>query len=405
MFRWEAGDENQINSTNDQWEYALEWADVNTSMVFGEDDSVIRGKVECMLSISDDEESNEEDRLRMGSCESDDAWSWSINEGGVLTWQRNYSSIRSEERKEFGVEMILGGSIARLLDVTSDAKDENLKRLHTGSQEDQRCLWKTNDASAIAATCAPSGNENAVSPRSLVSLSLIQYQNSAAVSPQLPRFPRNQQILNEPQGTESPDPESVVTESHLPKMKRSSQDHAAIHDQHQPIGRAPGPHLNAGLQPGRKDNVRIHEISSPLGVGGLFEKSKVHSEIRSSNLLRHPPSPSASPSHDEILHRPRKIPKHPYIEASKNGYYFDEITGMNYPTDICEYLGHDRKEVGRHTLMGLGLFTKTMLKIKVSILEQMNIGIKLASFISQSFIFSLWYRFMALLFMSPREMC
>jgi len=62
---------------------------------------------------------------------------------------------------------------------------------------------------------------------------------------------------------------------------------------------------------------------------------------------------------------PRRIHTHPYIEASKNGIWDDPETGLKYPTDLHAYLGHQRKESGRHTLVGVGQYTRTMLKIKV----------------------------------------
>ena len=64
----------------------------------------------------------------------------------------------------------------------------------------------------------------------------------------------------------------------------------------------------------------------------------------------------------------RKIEMNPYIAASSNEMWVDPQTGLEYHTDLCGYLGHDRKDYGRHTLVGVGLFTKTMLKIKVSLM-------------------------------------
>ena len=57
-----------------------------------------------------------------------------------------------------------------------------------------------------------------------------------------------------------------------------------------------------------------------------------------------------APARNLAPHRPRKIPVHPYIAASKSGMYEDPDTGLKFPTDISEYLGHDRKVTGRHTL-------------------------------------------------------
>jgi len=371
MFRWESNSEDQQNSNDEEWEFALEVADVNTSSIIGEDALISEDKAEC-ITIRPPLENDKDETLQLGSCESDDAWSWSINEGGVLSWDRNQLSVRAEQRNKFGLGIALGGPIARFLDVISDDEMTMGTNSEIAREEGGRCLWKAHDASALTASCQPVDN-HATSKRSLVGFSVIQYQNSAAVSPQLPRFPRNEQHFEE----RSPDLESKETNpidedpeanANLRTMRRSSQNIVNTNDAQNVIGRAPGPHLNSARKSTQKENVRIHEIKSPLGVGGLFEnkmmESKIQPESSGSKLLHKPSSPVAAPSTDEI-HRPFKIPVHPYIEASNDGYYTDEITGMSYPTDISEYLGHDRKEVGRHTLTGLGIYTKTMLKIKV----------------------------------------
>ena len=75
-------------------------------------------------------------------------------------------------------------------------------------------------------------------------------------------------------------------------------------------------------------------------------------------------SPSPSLAEKPIV---RKIQMNPYIAASKEERWEDPQTGLIYPTDLCQYLGHDRKDSGRHTLTGVGQYTKTMLNIKVRI--------------------------------------
>lgn len=59
-----------------------------------------------------------------------------------------------------------------------------------------------------------------------------------------------------------------------------------------------------------------------------------------------------------LPHRTRKIPVHPYIAASQNEVWTDPQTGLQYPTDLSGYLGFNRKEKGRHTLMGVGQYRK-----------------------------------------------
>jgi hypothetical protein len=64
-------------------------------------------------------------------------------------------------------------------------------------------------------------------------------------------------------------------------------------------------------------------------------------------------------------HRPRKIPVHPYIQSSNDFVWIDPLTSLQYPTDLCQYLGQTKKEAGRHTLMGVGQYYRTAFNIKV----------------------------------------
>jgi len=61
----------------------------------------------------------------------------------------------------------------------------------------------------------------------------------------------------------------------------------------------------------------------------------------------------------------RKIQVNPYISESKDERWTDPQTGLDYRTDLCQYLGHERAEAGRHTLTGVGQYTKTVFNIKV----------------------------------------
>lgn len=426
-FRWSSykGETENDSIEHEQlWEYALELADVNKSSILipGEHIDDSDNLSECVLSMQASGEEN--GILQMGSCASHEAWSWSIDEGGVLTWERNGSSIRAEKRGEFGAGMVMGGAITRFLDVTSTDYLDTSTSACTGvgagagaetencnNGEDTRararCLWKTNDASAITAPCRPIDGDidtDAKSQRSLVSFSVIQYQKSAAVSPQLPRFPRNQDHPNETEmltkGENNEEHQKSQSQpnagkinvntaresTNLPHLKRASESNVSRQETPQSSIRTPGLHLNTARHghsstlktstANNKENKNHHSISeirSPLGVGGMFERTFQEEDKKNSNLLHYPPSPVASPGHphshahhEEIVHKPRKIPVNPYIEASKNSVYVDPVTGMSYPTCISEYLGHDRKEVGRHTLTGVGIYTRTMVKIKVS---------------------------------------
>lgn len=82
FFQWNSSsdeDSSQYRKEH-EWEYALELADVNTSIVEEQEHSTQILKAECIISMpksSDDEHGV----LQMGPCESNEAWSWSIDEG------------------------------------------------------------------------------------------------------------------------------------------------------------------------------------------------------------------------------------------------------------------------------------------------------------------------------------
>jgi hypothetical protein len=370
----------------------LELADVNF-IGHLENSTHVQASSECIISVPLKNDKSH-GKLIMGSCDSNDAWSWKIDEGGELTWERNRISIREEQRNAFGLGMFMGGAMTRLLDVISDG---NIGMSHIDQEDDASlCLWKTQDFTAVTSSCDTS-QESSADIGSLVSFCVIQYQNSAEVSPQLPRFPRHRESTGGGFDKEEDRGEKVCHDSldsaaiHTspssihgpPIMKRPRQKNAVVHES-LPGMKHSSRRMNIGRTSStatslRKEGAPLHaelhnEIVSPIGIDGYYEKkilssSKKNVEAGRTKLLHHPPLHPSTAAHDDGPHRTRKIPVHPYIAASKNGYYKDEVTGLEFPTDISEYLGHNRKETGRHTLTGLGVYTRTMLKIKVCLMQ------------------------------------
>lgn len=353
---------------NVSWEYALELADVNTFYPSSEIDDETTSyhhsqHKECIVSISPSslESGSESGVLQMGSCESDDAWSWSITEGGVLRWESDLHSIEEMRRME-SLNTVFGGPIARLVDIisrtSSEYTDEDpLPHMHA------QCIWRKGDAAAITAPCYDPIDTSG--SHSLVSFSVIQYQNSAAKSPQLPRFPR----IEIPISIDASNIKIQENElSRLPHLKRTS--HAAgLHLKGDTIPQDIGSTI---VPPFLNDH---QEIKSPLGVGGHFERrirqsKPVHLDKAVGSVILHHTTAGKGPrsvknSPDDPPYKIRKMPVHPYIAVSKDGMYEDPQTGLKFPTDISSYLGHDRHLTGRHTLTGLGVYTRTMLKIKI----------------------------------------
>jgi hypothetical protein len=351
------------------WEYALELVDVNTihqqpfidSDIYAIDD--LQSK-ECIISISPLGSDSSKGALEMGSCESDDAWSWSITEGGVLRWEPHYLPSPEDER-ENDAKIAFGGPMARFSDITSRMLShsriyQNNHDSTTISQSAAQCIWRNGDSNAVTAPClGPQFNGS----HALVSFSVIQYQNSAAKSPQLPRFPRIEVPCQQIDWTVK-SYERNTDSNHLPHVKRTSQA-ARLNlktDSSQDTSKATTP-----------PTTEYRDIKSPLlGVGGHFER-RMHqikpSLEKGANIIHNIPSPASSRSSnfvpEDTPYKIRKMPIHPYIAASKDGFFEDPQTGLKFPTDISEYLGHDRQVTGRHTLTGLGVYTRTMLKIKI----------------------------------------
>ncbi len=427
----------QKEEDNTQWEYALQLADVvafqsNTQIDLAENDYTNKSSPqeindennegECILSMIPYSmenrntetiiEENKNGMLQMGSCVSNEAWSWTINEGGVLQWHP-HDSPGNQLKNDWGqsifssiLNILRNGALHHnpllLNDIGDEWNHDTGARINDANMENQAsCVWKKDHTSAVTAPCDQfdldgSDSEAEQISTSPVSFSVIQYQNSAAKSPQLPRFPRTEEKeLQVMQGSDdrgvnppySSSSGSSASSSSLPHMKRTSQSKSTA----KTIGSGGSLGVEKGTRMSSKSKVggTGREILSPMGVGGYFEKVTSSNEQivspmgvggyfenisvpgkRGTSILHHPPSssPSSSPHlhHDDTPHRPRKIPVHPYIAASVNGRYEDPNTGLSYPTDISEYLGHNRKEIGRHTLTGLGVYTRTMLKIKVS---------------------------------------
>lgn len=80
-------------------------------------------------------------------------------------------------------------------------------------------------------------------------------------------------------------------------------------------------------------------------------------EAKKGHLAAQSSSASTS-SEDQATLKRLRMQTHPYLAESKNEIWTDPLTGLEYRTDICKYLGLDRATDGRHTLMGVGQFRK-----------------------------------------------
>ena len=252
----------------------------------------------------------------------------------------------------------------------------------------RRCLRRTKASSAVLASCSnlSNSNSNTTSTSSadrLVQFSLVRYHATQTsnipsssqaslvrpVTPEVTSSRRSQQqqssdtITNRRNSVEGELPPK--SGKGLPKTRDIAHNHATrrvVHNQ-------PLFEMNLVSRPLLTTVTRKESTAAPFSALKdsnpilFFGSSASSNDKQKENKKTSPSKPSPSSGTPGKL---RRIEVHSYIAASKDEIWVDPQTGLEYHTDLCHYLGHDRKESGRHTLMGVGQFVKTMLKIKVS---------------------------------------
>ncbi len=358
---------------------------------------------ECMTRRRKD------NKLVVVSCSEDRAWYWRLNEYGVLYFDKPTRGFGSSSRR------------------TSSG---NKKRLLNKRQNLESCMWRMDASIAYLSPCDGNRPSFRVQSRTSSSsldwnsdgrVAQVQFvrhnfqrnihidRSSPTGSSKNTSNPKPHAGLRKQTGIENEKVSETSTNSlsstrniNLPSRIDIAHSHASVPTgrsgsrystaqvtpflQHRasekvteqiprflgntnPILIATGPKLTVaaaakGSTITTKENSGMSSISSSKNsmrkistrtIGN--EKSPLQSMIHSNDNL------SPSLSEKPIV---RKIQTNPYIAASKDERWVDPQTGLVYRTDLCQYLGHERKDVGRHTLTGVGQYTKTMLNIKVS---------------------------------------
>jgi len=332
-------------------------------------------EAECMMFLPSPEHTS--GNVGVGECDSKQAWLWRISEDGALHWD----TVKSRENVK---EMKLHGKRHRTKKVIdyptiTNELNANTQRIELILSE---CVWRFNSTDATIMPCSRIIPDESTIDEGHVRFSVIQYQSSGHLSPTVPRLDEGtghkdiklstsfqSATANALGSTSNLSVEKIEGDkdhSHLPTRKRTSQDSASSRVLH--------PEFELKTASALVFNNKMRSLSQDMKSSPLSDiKSIGYSENKGigttgkrddGKILHHTRSSGLSKSKD-ILHKPRKIPVHPYIAASKDGIYEDQLTGLTYDTDLSTYLGHDRKLSGRHTLMGVGIYYRTMLKIKV----------------------------------------
>mmetsp|Transcript_31615 Transcript_31615/g.76745 ORF Transcript_31615/g.76745 Transcript_31615/m.76745 type:complete len:1024 (-) Transcript_31615:2697-5768(-) len=355
-----------------------------TATATGEEEtsSLVVVETECLSRRRKD------DQLVIVSCDQDRAWYWQINDVGILHFEKPTKKKRGSSSNS-----------------RKDKADKRRVLLKKKSGQTLTCLGR-NSTNAILLPCDGTAYESLDKTNREE-----QDEDEDRVSPVRLVRQATQRELN--RRKVKPKPNKQATKTSTDKSNKSSQNSQKKKEEPSAQDQSSG-----GI-PSHKD--RVHTAST-----GRIEHTEVLASTRLSSLLslsrssakvakklprflgdtnpillsspaltmeslsssksstgasslssptehRNDVSPPPSSAHGEHVSSSssssspivRKIEFNPYIAASKDETWTDPQTGLVYPTDLCRYLGHDRKESGRHTLTGVGQYTKTMLKIKV----------------------------------------
>ncbi|CAJ1955295.1 unnamed protein product [Cylindrotheca closterium] len=282
--------------------------------------------------------SRKDNTLILAPCIQERSWSWQFNDNGILYFEKKKKSKNRGTPKG--------------------------KRL-LGKQKILECVGK-NSTDAVIFPC--NGRASSTSKNGTRAVKIVVVQQVKALSSGSRSFGMNgvsdDEIPAEHTVVDDVNETDVTPPIHYPP---SYVDIAHIHAS----GAAVHAQLNAGAS-------RLASLSRPKepATEATQERFPLQFLVDTNPiLLANTESSAQSRQRTDRIKIEMKIPNagttlpkmqmNPYVANSKDNLWTDPKTGLVYHTDLCNYLGYNRKEAGRHTLTGVGQYMKTAFNIKV----------------------------------------
>ena len=331
-----------------------------------------------------------DNQLVLVPCSQDRAWAWHFNEYGILYFRKPTSSKKSD----------------RLVD------EKQRKLIQKNGKKTLECLGRNSTNAAILVPCDGKQTPSAVGE--------IQQQGGVRVLQMgLVRQSTAQSRISLNLPMEEP---SIV--------EQEAHSHPGGHFPPSQIDKA---HSHATASNGQREKLkgatRMASLSSPksppvasettfslslfksvnpilLASGNLGLAPEKKTTAHSKKAMELPLAIPAPPPTRPLIRN--KIPTNPYINDSVDEKWTDPQTQLVYHTDLCHYLGHNRRDAGRHTLTGVGQYMKTVFNIKVRScrpLFHIDINSQIFPGNRSSSIFVGIVRYTVLLFTYPSETC
>lgn len=297
---------------------------------------------ECLTRRSKD------NKLVLAPCSQERSWAWQFNEHGILHFEKKSSKQSNRNHK-------------RAL----------LKKQRTLEQ----CLWR-NASEAVLMSCdgeASQVNLTSDVEERVVQIALVRQATATLSESEPDDSPSTGKASSKGRSDPSSNKRPKDAFSNLPHQGGIAHSHASdpvVHSEPKQASRLTSLSRQKASQSGTgtaKLPVRFLKDTNPILLAGgrqlernAFSDATPRMDSSSPKSILHETTPSS------MKPKIRKIQVNPYIAASNDERWKDPLTGLVYRTDLCQYLGHERAEVGRHTLVGVGQFMKTVFNIKVS---------------------------------------
>ena len=289
-----------------------------------------------------------DNQLVLVPCSQNRAWAWHFNEYGILYFRKPKSK-----------------------NVDNHVDEKQKKLIQKNGKKTLECLGRNSTNAAVLVPCDGSQTPSAVAE--------IQQQGGRVLQIGLVR--------------QYTGPSRISTNK-LPKgepstIQQEALSHPAGHFPPSQIGKA---HTHAAVSNGQRETLkgatRIASLSSHktppvapsettlslsffksvnpilLASGNMGLAPEKEQPTTNAKKAMDPPYPLPSPLPTRPLIR-NKIQTNPYVNDSVDERWTDPQTQLVYHTDLCHYLGHNRRDAGRHTLTGVGQYMKTVFNIKV----------------------------------------
>lgn len=354
--QWVARWATELNENSDQdieqQGYALQMMDNNNYLLNDGDNESSSISEYYWEDMSEKEcltRRRKDNTLVLAPCSQERAWAWHFNENGILYFEKQRNNRKTTKTKRLLNKQRSLECVGRnLTDAFIRNCNGETSQIELASDTEERVVQIKLVRQATASTEAPiKVEEQTASSTILLDDTIITMEEGEEEQID---SPKNKTVNHIPSHVDIAHIHASGPAIHAELLKARSSSRRTSLSRHNPESEAP---------PSLQGRASLHFLKGANPI--LIANSEKRNESKTSKV-----KPSLHASDINVQPIVRRIQMNPYIANAKGDLWTDPRTGLVYRTDLSSYLGHDRKEAGRHTLTGVGQYMKTAFNIKVS---------------------------------------